>query len=341
MRSFHQIQAAVSSKDRKMHLERILSIISFPYHYGGIILGIASFLISFAILLFFEKTYPLIWIFLMLSALISLQSVGVIWARNKMKLFEDTFINIVEWPKEDMKKLYGRQVAIIFDDKKMIIAGICAVIIAYIIAYVLGADHYGFPFQGFLNIFFKTIYYLAIYTMGIGLYVMIMTASAVHKIGSLPLTANVLFSNDIQAIGILYSEFTVYAATIYITWVIFLILTPLKLPTHERTIGFLISAALLCTYFVLPQHGIHEMMVRTKREKTYTFSSQLRAVANDTFKDPNDVNVLSLTDLLDIQYRLDEMSEWPFSFYEILHIALITIIPLIVLSLELLHGATK
>ena len=114
----HQIQLAVSSKDRKMHLERILCIISVPYYCGGIILGGASFLISFAILLFFEKSYQLIWVFLMLSALISLQSVGVIWARNKMKLFEDTFINIVEWPKEDMKKLYGRQVAIIFDDKK-------------------------------------------------------------------------------------------------------------------------------------------------------------------------------------------------------------------------------
>jgi hypothetical protein len=177
--------------------------------------------------------------------------------------------------------------------------------------------------------------------MGIGLYVMIMTASAVHKIGSLPLTANVLFSKDIQAIGILYSEFTIYAASIYITWVIFLISTPLRLPSQERTIGFLIFAVLLCAYFVLPQHGIHEMMVRTKREKTDIFSSQLRAVASDTFKDPNDVNVLSLTDLLDIQYRLDEMSEWPFSFYEILHIGLITIIPLIVLSLELLPGVIK
>ena len=333
----HQIQGAVSSKDRKTHLERILCIISFPYYCGGIILGGASFLISFVILLFFEKSYQLIWVFLMLSALISFQSVGVIWARNKMKLFEDTLINIVEWPKEDMKKLYGRQVAIIFDDKKMIIAGICAVIIAY----VLGADHYGFPFQGFLNIFFKTIYYLAIYTMGIGLYIMIMTASAVHRIGRLPLTANVLFSEDIQAIGILYSEFTIYAASVYLTWVIFLILTPLKLPSQERIIGFLIFAALLCAYFILPQHGIHQMMVRTKREKTAAFSSQLRAVASDTFKDPSDVNVLSLTDLLDIQYRLDEMSEWPFSLYEILHIALITIIPLIVLSLELLPDAIK
>jgi hypothetical protein len=35
------------------------------------------------------------------------------------------------------------------------------------------------------------------------------------------------------------------------------------------------------------------------------------------------------------------MSEWPFSFYEILHIGLITIIPLIVLSLELLPGVIK
>ena len=183
MLHLHQIHWAVSSKDRKMHLERILCIISVPYYCGGIILGGASFLISLAILLFFEKSYQLIWVFLMLSILISFQSIGVIWARNKMKLFEDTFINIVEWPKEDMKKLYGRQVAIIFDDKRMIIAGICAIIIAY----VLGADHYGFPFQGFLNNFFKIIYYFAIYTMGIGLYVMIMTASAVHKIGSPPL----------------------------------------------------------------------------------------------------------------------------------------------------------
>ncbi len=333
----HQIHVAVSSKDHKIHLEWILCTVFYPYYCGGIILGGASFLISFAILLFFEKSYQLIWVFLMLSALISLQSVGVIWARNKMKLFEDTLINIVEWPKEDMKKLYGRQVAIIFDDKKMIIAGICAVIIAY----VLGADHYGFPFQGFLNIFFKLIYYLAIYTMGIGLYVMIMTALAVHKIGSLPLTANVLFSKDIQAIGILYSEFTIYAAIIYIMWVIFLILTPLKLPSLERTIGFLIFAVLLCAYFILPQLGIHQMMVRTKREKTDIFSSQLRAVAGDTFKDPNDVNVLSLTDLLDIQCRLNEMGEWPFSFYEIMHIALITIIPLIVLSLELVHGVIR
>ena len=333
----HQIHMAVSNKGHKIHLERILCIISFPYYCGGIILGGASFLISFAILLFFEKSYQLIWVFLMLSALISLQSVGVIWARNKMKLFEDTFINIVEWPKEDMKKLYGRQVAIIFDDKKMIVAGICAVIIAY----VLGADHYGFPFQGLPNIFFKLIYYFAIYTMGIGLYVMIMTALAVHKIGRHLLTANVLFSKDIQAIGILYSEFTIYATIIYIMWVIFLILTPLKLPSLERTIGFLIFAVLLCAYFILPQRGIHQMMVRTKREKTDTFSSQLRAVADDTFKDPSDVNVLSLTDLLDIQCRLDEMGEWPFSFYEILHIALITIIPLIVLSLELVHGVIK
>jgi hypothetical protein len=79
----HQIQWAVSSKDRKMHTERILCIISFPYYCGEIILGGASFLISFAILLLFERSYQLIWVFLMLSALISLQSVGVIWARNK------------------------------------------------------------------------------------------------------------------------------------------------------------------------------------------------------------------------------------------------------------------
>jgi hypothetical protein len=43
-----------------------------------------------------------------------------------------------------------------------------------------------------------------------------------------------------------------------------------------------------------------------------------------------------LKNLLQIQNKIDKMSEWPFSSYEILHIVLIVIIPLVIVGLEFL-----
>ncbi|MCX6676399.1 MAG: hypothetical protein NTU95_00450 [Methanothrix sp.] len=334
MENLLQFRWARSSQDHETHLERASSIIPFPYYWAWTIFGGVSSIISFAVLLFFERSYAFIWVFLVLSALTAWQSIGVVWAHKKMRLFINTLIHLVEWPEEKIKKRYEEQTAIIFDDKKLIASGIFAVILAHL----LGVDYFGFSFQIFPNIIFKVIYYLAVYTLGIGLYVMIMTASAVHKIGDLPLTANVLFSRDMQAIGILYSKFTIYASSIYIIWVIFQMLTPLQLSPLERTLLFVFFAVLLCTYFILPQYGIHQMMVRTKQKKIDAFSSHLSALADVTFVNPTDENIISLNDLLDIQRQLDKLSEWPFSFYEILHIILITVIPLIVLAFEVIRG---
>ncbi|MBN1235017.1 MAG: hypothetical protein JW999_03095 [Methanotrichaceae archaeon] len=334
MEDLHQFPWAGSSKDHNTHLERALSIIPFPYYWAWAIFGGVSSLISFTIMLFFERSYTFIWVFLVLSALTAWQSIGVVWAHKRMSLFRNTFIHLVEWPEGKIRTRYEEQIAIIFDDKKMIASGIFAVILAHL----LGVDYFGFHFQAFPNIIFKIIYYSAVYTLGVGLYVMIMTASAVRKIGDLPLTANVLFSKEMQAIGILYSKFTIYSASIYIIWVLFQMLTPLQLSPLGRTLLSVFFAVLLCAYFILPQYSIHQMMVKTKQKKIKKFSSHLSALANETLKDPTDENLSSLSDFLDVERQLDKMNEWPFSFYEILHIVLITVIPLIVLTLEVVHG---
>jgi len=334
MEDLYQISRAGSSKDHKTHLERVLSIVPFPYYLAWAIFGCASSLISFTMFLIFERSYAFIWVFLVLSVLTTWQSIGVVWAHKKMRLFMNTFIHLVEWPEEKIKRRYEEKTEIIFDDKKMVASGVFAVILAHL----LGVDYFGFSFQEIPYIIFKLIYYSAIYTLGVGLYILIMTAFAVHKIGDLPLKVNVLFSHDMQAIGILYSKFTIYAASIYIIWVLFQMLIPLQLSPLERTLLFAAFAVLLCAYFILPQYSIHQMMVKTKQNRIDAFSSHLSALANETFKNPTDENVSSLSDFLDIQHQLDKMSEWPFSFYEISHIVLITVIPLIVLTLEVIHG---
>lgn len=335
MGNIPQSRLPKSRKDRKTHIERALSVIPFPYYWAWAVFGGATFLISFALLMIMEKSFYLIWIFLVLSLLIAWQSIGVVWAHRKMRLFAETFIYLVIWPEEEIKRRYERQMAKIFDDRKMVLTGVLSVILAH----VLGIDYMGFSFHAFPVIVFKLIYYLAIYTLGIGLYVLIMTALAVNKIGDLPLSASVLFSRDMQSIGILYSKFTAYASSVYLIWVIFLTMTPLELSHHERLVIFLIFAVLLLSYFIIPQRSIHSLMALTKQKRIDAFSSHLCEIADVSFLNPTDERLQSLNDLLNIQRQMDKMSEWPFSFYELMHIILITIIPLIVLSLEILHGA--
>jgi hypothetical protein len=89
-------------------------------------------------------------------------------------------------------------------------------------------------------------------------------------------------------------------------------------------------------FFTLPQYGIHQMMVKTKIEKTHKFSLLLKSKLSETFENPTEINLSCLKNLLQIQNKIDKMSEWPFSSYEILHIVLIVIIPLVIVGLELL-----
>lgn len=321
--------------DQRIHLEKALSVIPYPYYWSWSIFGALCALVSIAVLILSQGTScPFIWVFLVLSALTAMQSIGVIWAQRRMRLFRETFIHLVEWPEERAKREYERQTAKIFDDVRMAASGIAAVALAHLIS----ADYFGFGFHEYPSIAFHAVYYLAVYTLGAGLYVLVMTALAVHKIGELPLPASVLFSKDMHAIGILYSKFTAYASGVYIIWVIFQIQTPHQLTLFDRSILSLLFAGVLMAYFILPQQSIHHLMLTTKQKKIEAFSSHLSAVVDLALINPTYERLVSLNDLLHIQRQLDRMSEWPFSFYELLHIVLITIIPLMVLTLEVIHG---
>jgi len=83
------------------------------------------------------------------------------------------------------------------------------------------------------------------------------------------------------------------------------------------------------------------MMVKTKNKKTERFSLMLRSKLCEAFENPNKKNLSCLKNLLQIQNKIDKMSEWPFSSYEVLHIVLIVIIPLIIVGLELLLRIIK
>jgi hypothetical protein len=177
--------------------------------------------------------------------------------------------------------------------------------------------------------------------MGASLYTLIATAFMVYKMGKLPLRVSVLLSKNIQFKGVLYSKFTLCAACVYLIWGFFHMSTPSGLSTLQSKLWFSSFAVLLCAYFILPQYSLHQMMIETKKEKLGMFSSRLKDKAEEAIRNPTKENASILKNMLDIQCQLDEMCKWPFGYYEILHIVLIVIIPLIVVALEIKFGVIK
>lgn len=285
----------------------------------------------------FEKSLRYIDGFLIISAIIGLQGTAINWAHNRIKSFYDILPNIVNLPREAIIGSFKEQEADIFDDKRTTIFAIVFIIFVHI----SGIDYHAISFSSSISdMIFKLGYYFAVYIEGVGLYILIMTAWMIHKIGTLPLQVSALFS-DFHAIGMLYSKFTIYAASAYVMWGIFHMIVPPQFSSLQMILWFSGFAILLFTYFIVPQVSIHRMMTSTKKEKIEMFSSQMSAALEEPFRVPNKENASYLKDMLSVRNQLNQMSDWPFGTYEILQIALILVIPLIVVLLEIFYGIMK
>jgi hypothetical protein len=316
---------------KKTHLEKFISIIPVPYYFGWLLIAFAFLSVSCLNLMLFEESLKNIDAFLIISAIIALEGTAINWGHDRIKTFDEILINIINLPKEMIVKSCEKHEADIFNDKRMILFSIVFVFFVHL----SGIDFHTISFNSNISyVLFKFGYYFAVYIEGTGLYVMIMTALTVHKIGRLPVQVNALFSN-FHAIGILYSKFTIYAACVYIMWGFFHMIVPPRFSSLQMIIWFLGFAVFPFAYFILPQYSIHRMMTSTKKEKIEMFSSQMRAALDESFEIPTKENASYLKDMLSVQNQLNQMCEWPFSRYDILYIALIIVIPLIIVLIEI------
>ncbi|MGB5100599.1 MAG: hypothetical protein WBN94_08390, partial [Methanothrix sp.] len=289
------------------------------------------------ILMLFEKTFRYLDAFLIISVIIALEGTIISWAHNKIESFENILMSIVDLPKGAIIETCRKQKADIFNEREMIIFAIIFIIFVHI----TGIDYHAVSFNTSISFFiFKFLYYIAVYLEGAGLYILIMTAFAVHKIGALPLRVDALYS-DFHAIGLLYSKFTICAACVYVIWGFFHIIVPPQFSSLQMILWFVSFAFLLFAYFILPQYSIHNMMRSTKKEKIERLSSQLRAAMDGSFEVPTDRNLSHLKDIFIVQDKLNQMCEWPFGTCELLYITLIIIIPFVIVLLEIALGIIK
>ena len=316
------------------HLVKLISLFPLPYYLAWPFFSLILFLISAVILMQLEGAMIHLDAFLIVAIIIALQGAIISWAHSKMASFEDILISIVDLPKADVIRAWHNQEAEIFSDRGIFLFAIVFIIFVHI----AGIDYHALAFESNISVWiFKLCYFFAVYLEGAGLYILIMTALMVYRIGESPLRIDALYS-DFHSIGVLYSKFTICAAIVYVAWGFFHIIVPPQFSSLQMIFWFLSFAFLLFAYFLLPQYRIHSMMTSIKNEKMDLFSSQLRAAVDGSFEGPTDENVSHLKDMFLVQEKLNLMSEWPFGAREIFYILMIILIPLIIVLLEITFG---
>lgn len=324
-------------KFKRIHLERLISLIPVPYYWGWLSFAFVFLSISYLCLALFEGSFVHIDFFLIISAIIAVEGSAINWGHNKLHSLANVVINIVELPEETVIRSCERWEAEIFSDRRMI----SFAIVFLIFVHITGIDYHDLAFNsGISEAVFNFGYYFAVYLEGAGFYVMIMTALTISKIGRQPLKIDALFS-DFHAIGILYSKFTIYAASVYIMWGIFHMIVPPLFSSLQLILWFSGFAFLLFVYFILPQYRIHRMMSSTKKERVEMLSNQMRAALDESFNAPAGEDAAGIKDMLTMQSQLNQMSEWPFGAHEMLRIGLIIVIPWIIILLEIAFGIIK
>ncbi|RQW79675.1 MAG: hypothetical protein EHM14_07830 [Methanothrix sp.] len=275
--------------------------------------------------------------FLILSVIIAVEGPAFNWGHRRLHSLAKVVINIVELPKETIIMACEKWDAEIFSDVKMI--SFAAIFLIFV--HLAGIDYHELSFNsGISETLFNLGYYFAVYLEGAGFYIMIMTALTINTIGRQPLKIDALFS-DFHAIGILYSKFTIYAASVYIIWGIFHMIVPPLFTSLQLILWFSGFAVLLFAYFILPQYRIHRMMTSIKKEKIDMLSNQMKAALDKSFGAPAADNTVYVKDMMAMQSQLNQMSQWPFGIQEMLRIGLIIVIPIIIIVLEIALGIIK
>jgi hypothetical protein len=284
-------------KVQKTHLERITSAIPLPYYWSWSIISGIFFLISFAAILFLEKSFDYAVSILLLSVLLFQQPVIILWAQGQIRLFKDNIVAVVDLPKEETVAWYETQEAAIFNDKGMFASGIMVYLIVYLIYHF-----FGFSFSSIYSyIIFGILFYSSNYFVGAGAYVLVSTALMVHNIGKLPLNINLILSDSFRPQGVLYSKFTICAVSVYLVWGLFNLTTPMGLYSIPSILWYSSFALLLVFYFIFPLYSIHQMMIKTKNKYLESFSMDLKAQATNTFIDSRRENLDTLRDMMAIK----------------------------------------
>lgn len=191
-------------------------------------------------------------------------------------------------------------------------------------------------------IFYYRLSYLALgfFFLGVALWaqlqVTLLPIELTRK--KLKVSINQFAGNGLQALGSSYLKMSMAISVSFIL----IVMTAIAAPFENNMIVLIwlgIAALLIFAFFLLPQVGIHRVMVSEKTNRMAGFTQHLEETMDKTLKDPSAENMQRLKELFEVQNHLKGMNEWPFDLTSIWQLLTALIIPIILAAIEILFKA--
>lgn len=173
------------------------------------------------------------------------------------------------------------------------------------------------------------------FCLGISLWALVSLTLMPIELTALPIRVRVnqYSGSGLQALGTTYLKMALAISLSFMAVVIVAILAPME--TNIVILIWLGGAALMIFgFFLLPQVGIHRVMVREKSNRMEGFSKHLEEAMEVTLQNPSSENMQRLRELFEVQNHLRSMNEWPFNLASVWQLLTALVIPVMVALAE-------
>jgi len=148
-------------------------------------------------------------------------------------------------------------------------------------------------------------------------------------------SVNQVPDRGLQALGSAFFRMSMAIIVTFLPLIAAVIISPLL---GDATILLWLGVGLLSIFlfFLVPQIGIHRIMVHEKQQRLLAFANHLEDAMERSLKEPSAENMQRLKDYFELQEHLKNMTEWPFNVSTLWQLITALLIPLLIALLEIL-----
>jgi len=173
------------------------------------------------------------------------------------------------------------------------------------------------------------------FCLGISLWALLSLTLMPIELTSLPIRVriNQYSGSGLQSLGTTYLKMALAISLSFMAVVAVAIVAPME--SNPVILAWLGAAAVMIFgFFLLPQVGIHRVMVREKSNRMEGFSKHLEEAMETTLQQPSAENMQRLRELFEVQNHLRSMNEWPFNLTSVWQLLTALVIPVMVAIAE-------
>lgn len=321
----------------------------FPYYLSWVLISQIMVIPLYVILKINEEEISYMGTFVLYALMMASSASLPIWASKKLENFLPNLCHMVVNETEEVFLVYREKLQKIFSTENMMLCGLITATAAVVGEYIIGL-----PMKSTtLKIAFLVFDFIAMLMVGAGCYVLFMVAIVVDSLSQRKDSSQVNSSTPVDSplhkkqlqldisiyqhpeasllsIGRLLLQFALIAIAPYVfgfagryignwTW------------DCRVWIWYIFFAIGIILFFILPQIGIHRLMITKKRAEVSKLADRIKDVAEKAIEDPSQENISHLERLYALEKYVSGMKEWPFNIK-----ALLTIITGLVLPVALM-----